>query len=79
MEAMMQNTGHPAFADLDEWIGDVAAYLETSAKKALDYHLEQAAPGDVDRIIDYRYAGDVSKTGATLKFEIEVFLTPLDN
>jgi hypothetical protein len=67
---------HPIFAGVDDWASDALDEAKEALARAIETQLPNA--GAVEALYEWRWNADLSATGGTLKFEIEVFLTPLD-
>jgi len=73
----MQTSGHPALANLDEYILDTAVLAKDCMIEMIS---AMAPPGyTLDIITDYTANADVSATGGTLKFEFTLYVTPTED
>jgi hypothetical protein len=67
---------HPAFDNLtDEQLKAINEAAKEAVKLALN-DLLITDDGEIEAIWDNAWSGYVSATGATFKFEVEVFMTP---
>lgn len=71
----MKHYAHSAFDGFE----DAANLAQVAAKEAIKAVVSQHMnnTGDVEAIYDFSWDGDFSATGATVSFNVTVYLTPL--
>lgn len=68
---------HPAFDNLtDDAILKIKREAAALIQQRINELLCHADDYDIEGIYDHQMTGTISKSGATFRFEVEVFLTP---